>query len=392
MDLNQIILIEERSELNQLLLEHSKDHPTKSTPSLIQSIAHKHPAKTYLRLIQTRRFFLISSIILGVILSITTTKYTGKTPINVFYYLIIFVIIPLISFLVTRSKSLTKFIFQKDKHTQSTLTNYTQQYHSNSLCLAGCLLTLTGSLCLVVIGIFTDLHFSWSTTYAALNNSQIFQFFSALEFPWVWLSNFHWLNNQLVEASQYNHLNHKFFGTIDQSYQGKWVGFLTSTTIVYSVLPRLIYLSFGFFSFQKKIKQYELSTSKKVYFQNTINPQNNHEDDKQYSIISLQDLTLPYFLYYTDENPQPWLNSHNIKTVSELKECSIVVVVVDAYESPDKSFRAYLKQNHISPDVDLAILPLQKTAQNFVGPTKNQREVWSTMSVHREIMLVEVSS
>jgi len=317
MNLNEIILIEERSELNELLTTTNEEQTSQSVSHLIHEISQKKQSKTHLQLIQTRRFFIIAAIFFGILLSITTTKYSGKDPINVFYYLIVFVIVPLISFLVSRSKSISRLIFGQKKPNE-TLAKFTGQYHRNSLCLAGCILTLTGSLSLVLIGLFTDLHFSWSTTYPALDSSQIYRFFSFLELPWKWLTGFSWLNQELIESSQYSHLKSEFFGKALQSSQGSWVGFLTTTTFVYSVVPRAIYLVFVFFAFRKQCREYKLSTSKQVYYQNTLHPQKNHAEVTPFQTIHMSDLTHPYFVYYTDEDIKSWLANQKLHEENRL--------------------------------------------------------------------------
>ena len=152
-----------------------------------------------------------------------------------------------------------------------------------------------------MIGLFTDLHFSWSTTYAALDSSQIYRFFSFLELPWKWVGGFNWLNQELIESSQYSHLNSEFFGKSHQNSQGSWVGFLTSTTLLYSVVPRAIYLIFGFFGFHKKCNEYKLSTSKQVYYQNTLSPQQDIKQNPAFQTVHMSDFCLLYTSDAADE-------------------------------------------------------------------------------------------
>jgi len=111
----------------------------------------------------------------------------------------------------------------------------------------GVAFNVAAALALVRLVVFTDVAFSWSTTLSALDPASFHAVVSRLAWPWGWAFPDAVPARQVVEATRYWHLEGRYDGTalgqaLHPELRGAWWPFLLAALLTYGLLPRVAML------------------------------------------------------------------------------------------------------------------------------------------------------
>ena len=111
----------------------------------------------------------------------------------------------------------------------------------------GVAFNVAAALALLRLVVFTDVAFSWSTTLGALDPAGFHAIVSRLAWPWGWAFPDAVPARQVVEATRYWHLEGRYDGTavglaLHPELRGAWWPFLLAALLTYGLLPRVAML------------------------------------------------------------------------------------------------------------------------------------------------------
>jgi len=332
MQANTKLSIERYLDIYQLLKEYKADHETNRAFALKHKALLKNPIKLLILWANTHKHKItkeliskkyleynasinsslgIISFILGLLVGFGLLSYSGKMPVNIIYYLLIVVVVPIISItlstiaIFTKSNTISNFITMlfplhwievisrhlpfKHKPKQLNLpfsTKFSKLLFINRIQLFSLIFSIGIFLSLIIMVVSKDIAFGWTTTLQI--DSKTFQsILSAIGIWWRDLVPSAIPSIELIEMSHFFRLGERLDSTIVQNADklGAWWKFLAMATLFYSIILRLLFWIFTNILIKRQLKReiLQIEEAKRVIyeFQNRyISTQSNQKEDE----------------------------------------------------------------------------------------------------------------
>ena len=189
--------------------------------------------------------------------SSTLIVYFTSRPLNVFYLLYAWIILPWIVrlFFITAPK-----LFKKHSRSDLKVVDWINQQGMGGVKLDffalkiatlqfSIIYMLTGLATLFVSAMFSDFYFCWASSFD-LKSDDVARFFRLIELPW---SSVHeWLNFDIISSSRFNQLSGAYSNPTATVASANWIGFIGTATAFYGILPRLV--EFGYIQMKQKLR------------------------------------------------------------------------------------------------------------------------------------------
>ncbi len=389
----------------------------------------KTETQTLLQKFSTLSNFIgLFSLIFGFLAGLGLLSYSGHAPVNVIYYLLFAMVIPLFSMIVSIVslfssgaafnvfslffplhwiETVLNFFSFKDKiDTFNTLFSdeLKKWMFMSRLQLFSLLFSIGLLFALLVIVVSKDVAFSWSTT---LNVSDIdfFKLLASIGFPWGHTLPSAIPSVELIEMSHYYRLGENLNSQMIQNADklGAWWKYLAMVTLFYAIFLRFLLWLATRYGFQKQLKKdfLELDGVEKLLrefntpFVSTESP----KEEKHLEIVKESDEQVAHAVAKVYETIIGWnfskdeilllndakgVSSSNIRTVggnnsfSEdqkiAKEAkSEVILYVKSWEPPTMDFVDFLEELLANDNVtEIQVYPLGTVGRNYES---DEREV-----------------
>ena len=209
---------------------------------------------------------------IGLLAALAAFSYDGTSPINLFYILLWFVLLPfgtLVLFVWMAARDSTPMVnpgrfahwiarfFHGEHHS---VTRMLDGRHGQGISkwltlLLSQYITLGYSIISTVTALvliwFSDLAFAWGTTDELQSATKLVHLLHCVAAPWGWLIPAAVPDSNLVESSQYYRLHSAAQEAVDPVLLGRWWSFVIAAMTVYGVAPRL--LALGICQFRLRI-------------------------------------------------------------------------------------------------------------------------------------------
>jgi len=225
--------------------------------------------------------FAIVSLLFGFLVGFGLLSYSGKMPVNIIYYLLIVVAVPLISItlstiaIFTKSNTISNFItllfplhwleaisnhlpFKKKVETLELpfSPRFSKLLFINRLQLFSLIFSIGIFLALLIVVVSKDIAFGWTTTLQ-IDSETFYSILSAIGIWWRDLVPSAIPSVELIDMSHFFRLGERLDSSIVQNADklGAWWKFLAMATLFYSIILRFLFWVFTNFLLKRELKK-----------------------------------------------------------------------------------------------------------------------------------------
>jgi len=444
---NSKISIKNYLNLSELLKEYRGTHEENRLFALKHEVLLKNPKEILLKWMEKNNFrqgeksemkmllekfatlsnyIGLFSLIFGFITGLGLLSYSGHAPVNVIYYLLFAMLIPILSMIVsmlslftsgTKSNTLSLFFplhwienilsFFSFKNKVDVINNFFSDelkkwMFMSRLQLFSLLFSIGLLFALLVMVVSKDIAFSWSTT---LNVTHIdfFELLASIGFPWGHLLPSAIPSLELIEMSHYYRLGEGLNSEmiLNADKLGAWWKYLAMVTLFYAIFLRLLLWLGTYYGYQKQLEKdfLEIDGVQKLLrefntpFVSTESPKaEKHleivkESDEQvaHDVANIYE-TIVGWNFSKDEilliNDSKDISSSNIDIVGgnnsfkedqdiAKKASGVVVLYVKSWEPPTMDFVDFLEELLDNKNLgEIQVYPLGTVGRNYESDEK----------------------
>lgn len=333
-------------------------------------------------------------IIAGVVVTLGALHYAPGKPINVFYYFFFVIVIPLAGLVLSlflrpilKLMGLSlgnagKFFWTLKGPASKKGKHIAAHFLSLQFSVASFLFAFASVAVLVLSGLISDLYFSWSSTFN-FSTPHLYDLIRMIEIPWKCLLGLEFINLEVLEATKFNSMKQVFSDSSlspNSDIHSSWLKFLIATTAFYGIGLRVCVVAFGALRLRNGLQDFDVSVGLKNRYNFATNSFGNKKEQSNWPEIVVGGSS-KFFLKSYSEAPDI-LDLGIVKEflTSTREEAHFLLLVVDAFESPDKSFQRFFKGLEVREDEKVVLLAINTVESGFKKATSIQKSVWQSVA------------